>query len=203
MSNWIQAGMPLAQAKKVAIFLHGRGSTAESILSLVDYLHLSDFALFAPQADQRTWYPYGFMASDQGNLLALNSSLLQVYHLFQFLLEKGKTPEQIYFIGFSQGACLTLEITARHAQKSGGIVAFTGGLIGEKLNKENYQGDFSGTPIFISSSKRDMHVPVQRIYDSVEVLKHMGAKVSLRLFEDQLHTVRPEELSWVNKEFFK
>jgi len=203
MSNWIQAGLPLAQANKVAILLHGRGSSAESILSLVDYLHLSDFALFAPQADQRTWYPYGFMASDQGNLFSLNSSLLQVDHLFHFLLEKGKSPEQIYFIGFSQGACLTLEFTARHAQKFGGIVAFTGGLIGEKLSKENYQGDFNSTPIFISSSIRDMHVPVQRIYDSVEVLQHLGAKVSLRLFEDELHTVRPEELSWVNKEFFK
>ena len=203
MSNWIQAGLPLAQANKVVILLHGRGSTAESILSLVDYLHLSDFALFAPQADQRTWYPYGFMASDQGNIFALNSSLKQVEHLFQFLIEKGKSPEQIYFIGFSQGACLSLEFTARHAQKFGGIVAFTGGLIGEKLSKENYQGDFNGTPIFISSSIRDMHVPVQRIYDSAEVLQHMGAKVSLRLFEDELHTVRPEELSWVNKEFFK
>ena len=95
MSNWIQTGLPLSESKKAIILLHGRGATAESILSLADYLELADFSIFAPQAAQRTWYPYGFMASDEGNLSALNSSLQQVSLLFQFLIENGKAPEQI------------------------------------------------------------------------------------------------------------
>lgn len=202
MSNWIQTGLSLADSKKALILLHGRGASAESILPLTSYLDLADFSVFAPQAAQRTWYPYGFMASDQGNLSALNSSLLQVSLLFQFLIENGKVPEQIYVMGFSQGACLSLEFTARNAQKFGGVVAFTGGLIGEKLEEKKYKGDFQGTPILLSSSAHDMHVPAQRIHDSAQLLQKMGAEVSLSLFEDELHTIRPEELTWVNQQLF-
>ena len=202
MSNWIQTGLPLSESKKAIILLHGRGATAESILSLADYLELADFSIFAPQAAQRTWYPYGFMASDEGNLSALNSSLQQVSLLFQFLIENGKGPEQIYVMGFSQGACLSLEFAARNAQKLGGVVAFTGGLIGEKLEEKKYSGDFQGTPILLSSSAHDMHVPAQRINDSAQLLQKMGAEVSLKFFEDELHTIRPEELTWVNQTLF-
>ena len=202
MSNWIQTGLSLADSKKAIILLHGRGATAESILSLTSYLDLADFSVFAPQAAQRTWYPYGFMASDEGNLSALNSSLQQVSLLFQFLIENGKAPEQIYVMGFSQGACLSLEFTARNAQKFGGVVAFTGGLIGEKLEEKKYKGDFQGTPILLSSSAHDMHVPAQRINDSAQLLQRMGAEVSLKFFEDELHTIRPEELAWVNQTLF-
>ena len=202
MSNWIQTGLSLEDSKKAIILLHGRGASAESILSLTSYLDLADFSVFAPQAAQRTWYPYGFMASDQGNLSALNSSLQQVSLLFQFLIENGKAPEQIYVMGFSQGACLSLEFTARNAQKFGGVVAFTGGLIGERLEEGKYKGDFQGTPILLSSSAHDMHVPAQRIHDSAQLLQKMGAEVSLSLFEDELHTIRPEELTWVNQRLF-
>jgi phospholipase/carboxylesterase len=202
MPNWIQTGLPLSESKKAIILLHGRGATAESIVSLADYLELADFSIFAPQAAQRTWYPYGFMASDEGNLSALNSSLQQVYLLFQFLIENGKAPEQIYVMGFSQGACLSLEFAALNAQKLGGVVAFTGGLIGEKLEEKKYRGDFQGTPILLSSSAHDMHVPAQRINDSAQLLQKMGAEVSLKFFEDELHTIRPEELTWVNQTLF-
>ena len=202
MSNWIQTGLSLEDSKKAIILLHGRGATAESILSLTSYLDLADFSVFAPQAAQRTWYPYGFMASDQGNLSALNSSLQQVSLLFQFLVEEGIAPEQIYLLGFSQGACLSLEFAARNAQKLGGVVAFTGGLIGEKLEEKKYSGDFQGTPILLSSSAHDMHVPAQRIHDSAQQLQKMGAEVSLKFFEDDLHTIRPEELTWVNQTLF-
>ena len=202
MSNWIQAGIPLSQSKKAIILLHGRGATAESIVSLADYLALADFSIFAPQAAQRTWYPYGFMASDQGNFSDLNSSLQQVSLLFQFLIENGKAPEQIYVMGFSQGACLSLEFAARNAQKLGGVVAFTGGLIGEQLEEKKYRGDFQGTPILLSSSAHDMHVPAQRIHDSAQLLRKMGAEVSLKFFEDPFHTIRPEELTWVNQTLF-
>ena len=202
MSNWIQTGLSLAESKKAIILLHGRGASAESILSLTSYLDLADFSVFAPQAAQRTWYPYGFMASDEGNLSALNSSLRQVSLLVQFLNENGKAPEQIYVMGFSQGACLSLEFTARNAQKFGGVIAFTGGLIGENLEEEKYKGDFQGTPILLSGSAHDMHVPAQRIHDSAQLLQKMSAEVSLSLFEDDLHTIRHEELTWVNQKLF-
>jgi phospholipase/carboxylesterase len=202
MFDALHQGLPLAQAKMALILLHGRGGTAASMLSLVPHLRLSEAAVFAPQANQQTWYPYGFMASDEGNFILLESSIKKVTFLFENLLEAGMPAKHIYLLGFSQGACLSLEFAARHAQPLGGVIAFTGGLIGEQLKKEKYVGDFEGTPISISSSIRDFHVPAQRMRDSAQLLRDMGAEVSLTFFEDADHTIRPEELALVNQKIF-
>lgn len=199
MNELIQAGKPIAQAEKVAILLHGRGASAQSILSLQQYLNMEEFALLAPQASGNTWYPYSFMAPDSSNAPALENSLVTVDEAFQFAIKQGVKPENIYFIGFSQGACLSLEYSALHAQKLGGVIAFTGGLIGEKLQPTKYSGDFESTPIFIGSSKRDFHVPLVRIQESAELLEEMGAQIKTLLFEDGDHTIRQDEIDWVNK----
>ncbi|MBN3583794.1 dienelactone hydrolase family protein [Algoriphagus aestuarii] len=193
------AGKPITEAKKAAILIHGRGATASSILSLSNYLNLSDFALLAPQAEGNTWYPYSFMAPDLQNRTALENSISTLKMAWDQLIDSGIMPEKIFFIGFSQGACLSLEFAARNAQKLGGVIAFTGGLIGEKINKEKYQGDFKGTSVFIGSSDRDFHVPASRINESATLLTEMGATVKTLLFDDPEHTIREEEINWVNK----
>lgn len=202
MHKVIEKGLPLDQAKKAVILIHGRGATAESILSLSSYLNLTDYAILAPQANGNTWYPFGFMASDDGNRTSLESSLDLLGELFEKILKSGISPENIFLAGFSQGACLTLEFAARNAQKLGGVAAFTGGLIGEKLQPEKYQGDFKSTPIFIGSSDRDFHVPASRINESADLLDKMGAEVSVKLFDDSDHTIRTEEIEMANKKIF-
>jgi phospholipase/carboxylesterase len=202
MFDALQQGLPLAQANKALILLHGRGGTAQSMLSLVPQLNLSDAAVFAPQANLQSWYPFGFMASDEGNFISLESSIQKVSLLFDQLVQEGMPAEHIYLLGFSQGACLSLEFAARHAQKLGGVIAFTGGLIGERLNKDKYTGDFKGTPVSISGSVRDSHVPAQRMRESAQLLEDMGAVVHVSFFEDAGHTIRPEELAWVNQKIF-
>lgn len=202
MHKVIEKGLPLGQAKKAVIMIHGRGATADSILSLSSYLNLTDYAIFAPQANGNTWYPFGFMASDEGNRVSLEASLGIVKELFDKIIKSGILPENIFLIGFSQGACLSLEFAARNAQKLGGVAAFTGGLIGEKLQHQNYQGDFQSTPIFIGSSDRDFHVPASRINESAELLQKMGADVTVKLFDDPEHTIRTEEIQLANKKIF-
>lgn len=198
MSNIKTAGKSLGQAKKAAIMIHGRGASAASILSLEKYLNLEDFALLAPQAEGNTWYPYSFMAPDLQNRTALESSISILEKCWEKLVEAGLEPENIVLIGFSQGACLSLEFASRNAQKLGGVIAFTGGLIGESLDPKKYQGDFQQTPIFIGSSDRDFHVPAARIKESAELMKKMGANVKVMLFDDPEHTIRQEEIDWVN-----
>ena len=202
MHKVIEKGLPLGQAKKAVIMIHGRGATADSILSLSSYLNLTDYAIFAPQANGNTWYPFGFMASDEGNRVSLEASLGIVKELFDKIIKSGILPENIFLVGFSQGACLSLEFAARNAQKLGGVAAFTGGLIGEKLQPQNYRGDFQATPIFIGSSDRDFHVPASRINESAELLQKMGADVTVKLFDDPEHTIRTEEIQMANKKIF-
>tara|TARA_R110002020_G_scaffold408850_3_gene618635 strand:- start:298 stop:906 length:609 start_codon:yes stop_codon:yes gene_type:complete len=199
MTKIKMAGLSLNQAKKAAILIHGRGANADSILGLSKYLKLDDYALLAPEANGGTWYPYSFMAPDEANQAALEESLDTVKNVWDQISQAGITPENVLLIGFSQGACLSLEFAAQNAQKPGGVVAFTGGLIGENIREEKYSGDLTNTQVFIGSSEKDFHVPLSRIKESETLLSRMGAKVKLLIFKDSNHTIRKEEIDWVNE----
>ncbi|MCL6259755.1 alpha/beta hydrolase [Aquiflexum sp. TKW24L] len=199
MPEITKAGMPLEQATKVAVMIHGRGANPVSIMGLNRYLNLDEFALLAPQALASSWYPFSFMAPDANNEPAFSKSMQIIDEIIQDIHEKGFTSDQIYFIGFSQGACLSLEYASQNAKRYGGVIAFTGGLIGEKLNPSKYKGDFLGTPVFIGSSQQDIHVPLSRIEASAELMKKLGAYVETLIFADMQHTIRQEEIEWVNK----
>src|SRR5690606_7243958 len=136
----IQTGKLAAHATKAVVLLHGRGSTARGILSLQRHLPLEDALLLAPQATNNSWYPYSFLAPVANNQPALDSALALVAETVNEVLKQGILPEHLYFLGFSQGACLALEYAARHARHYGGVIAFTGGLIGESLDESNYAG---------------------------------------------------------------
>jgi phospholipase/carboxylesterase len=203
MSEIIISGKPINEATKVVIMIHGRGANSASILSLKQYLNLNDFALLAPQAPGGSWYPYSFMAPDANNEPAFSNSIQIIGDIVRDVLNNGFNSEQIYFIGFSQGACLSLEYATQNAKPYGGVIAFTGGLVGEKINPGKYSGDFQKTPVFIGASQKDMHVPLARIEASAELMRNLGANVKTLIFPDTQHTIRQEEIEWVNKHILK
>src|SRR5436190_9080295 len=147
--NIFTAGKSVAEAKKALVMIHGRGAFADDILSLAGYFNITDYALIAPQATNNTWYPYSFLAPPAQNEPWLSSALNLLNDVVNDINEEGKASENIYFLGFSQGACLMLEFITRNARKWGGAVAFTGGLIGDNIYQINYKGDFNSTRIFI------------------------------------------------------
>lgn len=201
--NIVTAGVPLAQAKKALIMIHGRGASAQDIISLGTYLNVGDYALIAPQASGHSWYPYSFMAPVEQNEPGLSSAIEVINAIVDDILKAGIPASNIYFMGFSQGACLTLEYVTRHAQPYGGVVAFTGGLIGAALNLANYNGDFNGTPVFIGSSDPDMHVPVTRVRESETIIKNMGADITVKVYPGMGHTVSQDEVETANKLVFR
>lgn len=200
--NITTGGMELSHASRALILLHGRGASAEDILSLAGYLNVADAALLAPQATNHTWYPYSFMAPVQENEPWLSSAIDIVTQTVDTALKAGIDATQIYFLGFSQGACLTLEYIARHAQRYGGAVAFTGGLIGEQPDTGNYKGDFKQTPVFIGTSDPDFHVPVERVHATTQLLKHMNAGVTEKVYPNMGHTISADEINLANRLVF-
>lgn len=197
--NIIEAGKPLQEANKALILLHGRGARAQDILSLKEYLPVDDFYIAAPQATNFTWYPYSFMAPIPQNEPWLSSALKLLNSLVADVEAGGIKSEHIFVMGFSQGACLTLEFTTRNARPWGGVAALTGGLIGEKIHPENYLGNFNGTPVYISNSDNDPHVPLARSEESKKIMEGMGAVVSLQIFPNRPHTILKEELDAVSR----
>jgi len=199
----IRAGKQTGEATKALIMIHGRGGSAEDILGLAQYLPVNDFALFAPQATNNTWYPYSFLTPPKENEPWLSSALAVIKEVVADVQATGIKTENIYLLGFSQGACLTLEFVARNATKFGGAVAFTGGLIGDKIYAENYTGDFAGTPIFIGTSDPDPHVPVERVHASAEILSEMHAQVTKKIYKNMGHTISQDEFDQVKDLIFK
>lgn len=198
----ITGGRLLEEAQKVLIMVHGRGADAQGILGLAAHLKVDDFALLAPQASGYTWYPHSFMAPIAQNEPGLSSALAVLDESVGDLKAKGFATDQIYFLGFSQGACLVLEYLARHPARYGGAVALTGGLIGQRLEEELYRGDFEGTRVFIGTGDPDPHVPLSRVKETAAMLERMQAAVRLEVYPGKPHTVSKEEIDGANEFVF-
>ncbi len=197
--NIIHKGTPLAQAQKAMVMVHGRGASAPSILTLAAELKVDNFALLAPQVSQNTWYPYSFMAPKAHNEPGLSSALSILGELLADIKATGITSENIYFVGFSQGACLTAEFVAQNADKYGGVFILSGGLIGDTLDLTLYKGDLQGTPVLLGCSDIDPHIPLARVQESEEILIKLGGAVTKQIYPNAPHTVFEEEIAFINQ----
>ncbi len=193
------AGEPLDKAKAAMIMLHGRGATAQDILSLSSEFPAKGFAYLAPQADDGTWYPNRFLAPIESNEPYLSSALKVIDDLLTQIKTVGIPPEHTMLLGFSQGACLTLEYVARHTQRYGGVAGLSGALIGPDEMKRNDSGSLDGTPVFLGCSDVDFHVPKERVESAASTLKSLGAHITLRLYPNMDHTVNEDEIKFVRE----
>jgi predicted esterase len=188
----LTAGESLETARASMVLLHGRGATADDILSLAAEFDQSGFAYLAPQASGNTWYPNRFMEQIARNEPWLSSALNVVATLLERL-----APERTILLGFSQGACLATEFAARHARRYGGVVGLSGGLIGPDGTPRDYPGSLDGTPVFLGCSDVDFHIPKERVVESAGILQQLGGDVTMRLYPNMGHTVNLDEIEVV------
>ena len=193
----LAAGEALDRASAAMILVHGRGATAEGILSLAGELSRPGFAFLAPQAADNTWYPLSFLSPIERNEPYLSSALECLTALLERTSEAGIPHERTILLGFSQGACLALEFAARNAQRYGGLVGLSGGLIGPAGTPRDYPGSLAGTPVFLGCSDVDFHIPSERVMESGQMLERLGGEVMVRLYPNMGHTVNQEELEHV------
>jgi phospholipase/carboxylesterase len=190
----LSSGRELSRAAGAVILIHGRGASAEDILSLGREFDHPELAYLAPQAVGHTWYPYSFLAPIQQNEPWLTSALNKLGKIVEDIAHTGVAPEKIVIAGFSQGACLASEFVARNAARFGGLIAFSGGLIGPPGTEFRYTGKLGGTPAFFGGVDPDPHVPWQRVQESASVLSALGAEVLARRYPGMPHAINQEEL---------
>ncbi len=157
------AGAPLERARAVMIMVHGRGASADDILSLSQELPDDGVAFLAPQAAGNAWYPLSFLSPLENNEPGISSGIAVLKGIKDRVKDAGIPPERIILLGFSQGACLVLEYAARHARRFGGVAGLSGGLIGPDGTPRDYARSLAGTPVFLGCSVHDPHIPESRV----------------------------------------
>jgi phospholipase/carboxylesterase len=193
----LAVGEPLKTARAAMVLIHGRGATADSILSLADALDRPGFAFLAPQAPGNAWYPNSFLAPLDSNEPYLTRALETVGATIKQLEDAGIPAERTILLGFSQGACLALEYAARNARRYGGLAGLSGGLIGPDGTPRDYAGSLAGTPVFLGCSDVDFHIPAARVRESAAVLRDLGGDVTDILYPGMGHTVNQDEIDHV------
>jgi phospholipase/carboxylesterase len=193
----VATGAPPEQAKGAVVMVHGRGASPESILTLVPALNRPDFAYLAPAAAGGTWYPNSFMAPIPSNEPGITSGMRAIADVLGMVQASGIPLERTVLLGFSQGACLSLEYAARNARRYGGVATLSGGLIGPDGTPRDYAGSLDGTPVFLGCSDVDFHIPRERVEFSAQVVGGLGGDVTLRLYPGMGHLVNEDEIAHV------
>lgn len=191
----LRAGPAVDSASRAVIAIHGRGASASDIIGVAQAIGAPDTAWLAPDAAGHTWYPYSFLMPVAQNQPFLDSALSVVGGLLQHLEDSGIPAERTVLLGFSQGACLASEFVARHPRRYGGLVMFSGGLIGAEIDPTAYSGALLDTPIFGGCSDTDPHIPVERFEVTGQVLAGLGGAVDFRVYPGMGHTINVDELS--------
>ena len=192
-------GAGLQDVAGAVIMIHGRGESLEDILSLASTFGRTDLAYLAPGAPGGSWYPFRFMEPLARNEPGISRGMQAIDDARKMLEQAGIGAEQTVLLGFSQGACLALEYAARHAQRFGGVVGLSGGLIGPDDTPRDYPGTLDGTPVFLGCSDVDFHIPLHRVHEAAEVLQRLGADVTTCIYPGMGHTVNDDEIQHVVK----
>lgn len=192
-----RTGADLDGARAAMVLIHGRGASAEDILGLAGEWRRQDVAYLAPQAAGGTWYPHRFLAPLPANEPYLTSALRAVQSVVRLIESYALPADRIVLLGFSQGACLAAEYAARNAQRYGGVVVLSGGLIGPPGTPRDYPGSLDATPAFFGCSDVDPHIPQSNVDASAEVFSRLGAAVDKRIYPGMSHTVNQDELDAV------
>jgi phospholipase/carboxylesterase len=195
----IYAGADIEHAESAMIVLHGRGATAESMVGLVSEIYAENMVYVIPQAKNFAWYPYRFTEKRAVNEPGISSGLSLIQSIVNALNEKGIQQERIFFLGFSQGACLVADFIARYPAKYGGLFVLSGGLIGYQIDQNEYEGDLMQTPVFLGCSDVDFHIPEQRVHESARIFEHLNADVTKKIYPNMGHTINRDEINFVRK----
>ena len=203
----LQGGAPLGEARGALILLHGRGGSAQEMLTLARDLtpwpplpsgegepKARPLAWFVPEAAGRQWYPFSLLEKVEKNQGALNSALGLVKRIMEKAAEANVPPERIALLGFSQGATVALEYAARNARRYGAVIALSGALLGPEGTPRDYEGSLAGTPAFLGSGDRDPNIPKRRVDETATVFERLGATVTKQIYEGLAHAMNQEEI---------
>ena len=109
-------------------------------------------------------------------------SLNIVSKIIQQTLSEGFLKKNIFILGFSQGASLSLEFLIRQDFSLGGVIPIAGFFISENKLKKDFNTGSKETPILLIHGANDKIVLPSESEKSKIILEYNNYSASLKLF---------------------
>ncbi len=186
VSRW---GPTFREARRVVVALHGRGSTADAMVSRTLQLTGNDpaVAIVAPQAPNCSWYSKRYTAPRVELGPQLQASLKEALSVIARVRDEAPDA-QVVLLGFSQGACLGFEVVARLQQTPSALVALSGSGIGGVDEPPEFDERLSGMPVLMGASQDDPWLQQDLVKQTAKQLEAAGCDVALEMIPGDVHT---------------
>lgn len=193
MGNVLHVGADPAEAKALCVFVHGRGQSPEAMVDHVVRHLPQDVAYALPRAKGGSWYvaravdPLNTVTRDE-----LDASLAQVEAAIADLCRASARP--VLLAGFSQGACLSLELACAGRVRPDGVAALTGCRVG-RPDDTRPAALAAGLPVYLTGGDRDPWIPLSAFAEAAADLGGQGAALRADLFPGRAHEVSAGEIA--------
>lgn len=171
------------QPKRAIIAIHGWTGDVNSMEPVAKSLRLPDTKWILPQApyisDKKgyTWFDGN---EDIG--WKYQKSFEKLHQIIDELKKVGIGYNNIYLIGFSQGACLAMEFMVRQSYSLGGIIPIAGFIRYKEKFKEDATNESKQTPILLLHGDKDEIVKPEESKVSKKLMIELGYHVEIELF---------------------
>lgn len=163
---------PLADTKGVVLALHGRGAEPGTLLRRLREIAGPDVTIIGLRAEEGAdrWYAVRYGEAGAGSDPEVSRAVARVEAAL------AKLPPTTILAGFSQGACLALEVAARYRGPLGGVVALCGARIGQP-------GEWAARsdidyPVLVGCATDDKWITRADIDSTIAWLQRAGADVT-------------------------
>lgn len=157
---------------RVILALHGRGAEPGTLVRRLREITGPDTAIIGLRAEEGADRWYGIKYNEPG--ANSDDDVNRAIERVEAALDK--LPANTVLVGFSQGACLALEVAARHRGPLGGVVAICGARIGAPSEWQDRGG--LAFPVLVGCAFDDKFIARPHIDATIEWFQRAGATVT-------------------------
>ncbi len=170
-----------SNASKAIIALHGWTGDEFVFDPIAKMLNINQAQWFIPRAPYKadsqngnTWF-----GGNEKSGWRYKKTMNGLKCLMDGIIQEGYNKENIFILGFSQGATLAIEFGLRLPFSIGGIISIAGFIKFKDRLIQEYNTASLNTKILLLHGSEDKIVPANESYTSLDLLKGMGYKVTL------------------------
>lgn len=186
------------RVSRVIVAMHGYGDNAKNFSSLANELPLKDTLWIFLQAPEALPFPgdggqwYELFGNPHGQFYSSLQKVIESSRVIQSALNLSWN--KFIFLGFSQGAFLSLFSALTHPEKVAGVIALSGYLAqGHKLTDLPHSRP--ELPIFIAHGLHDQVVFPAQHFETRDILTHLGfANITAKTYAGVAHSICAEEV---------